>query len=118
MSMNDSILLVTGLKDANINFIFSSDGSFNKFVYHDKYQRKVLLYQATLSIYPHYCPQCGLTLKNNIDLAGTESDDYLLFMSADIPHVLKLTKQRFQCHHCKRTFISQSNDLINLSKIS
>ena len=118
MSINHSILNSVGLKDPNIKFVISSDGSFNEVVPYGKDQHQAVLYRATLSICPEHCPQCGFTLENHVYLAGTDSAEYKLPTTNGFQQILQLTKQRFQCRYCHSTFVAQSTDFMTHSTIS
>jgi len=83
---------------------------------HDQHQ--ALRYRATLTTVPEHCPQCGLLLSEHFYLAGTDTASYKLPTANGYQQILLLTKQRYQCQHCRSTFIAQSKDFMSNSTIS
>lgn len=118
MSINDSILNSVGLTDKNIKFLVSDNGDFNELVTLGHDQHQVLRYRATLTTVPEHCPQCGFLLSGHFYLAGTDTASYKLPTANGYQQILLLTKQRYQCLHCKNTFIAQSKDFMPHSTIS
>ncbi|WP_439819310.1 hypothetical protein [Weissella paramesenteroides] len=118
MSINDSTLNSVGLTDKNIKFLISDNGDFNEWVTMGHDQHQALRYRATVMTVPEHCPQCGFLLSGHFYLAGTGTASYKLPTENGYQQILLLTKQRYQCLHCKNTFIAQSKDFMPHSTIS
>lgn len=118
MSINDSILSLTGLKDKNIHFDFNSDGGFIEIAYRGHDQHQVNLFRAHLTVCPKKCPSCGFALENNVYRNGTDVGEFVLPSTNGYCNIVELTKQRFQCHNCHSTFSASSSDFPERTKIS
>lgn len=115
MSINNSILNATGLTDTNFIFTVFDDGSFN-YITHDKHDNHPITnYVATLDVMPHKCPNCG---HQRIYRHKLERSLVTLPNTNGYHQVLQLDKMRYRCTDCHSTFMAQSPDLTDNTKIS
>jgi transposase len=115
MSINNSILLATGLTDINFKFTVFEDGSFNYTTKDPRLDFLTVNYEATLDVMPDHCPNCGLTV---IHRHGFERCQVNLASTNAHHQMLQLRKMRYRCFDCHSTFMAQSPDLPDNTKIS
>jgi transposase len=115
MSINNSILLATGLTDTNFKFTIFDDESFNYISHHKRDNHPIINYVATLDVMPERCSNCG---KTQIYRNGTERSIVTLPNTTGLHQIVRLDKMRYKCTNCNSTFMAQSPDLVDNSKLS
>lgn len=97
------------IKDENIIF------DVNNYVCPEETHKGIryLVYQGTLTYRPKACQQCGAVNKDHsVTKHGTKTSTIKLGNILFKPALLRLRKQRYICHECKRTFIAATT-LVN-----
>lgn len=100
MSNNNFTSFLLNLKGPNLDFsenIFETkliNGVETKFI------------SATLRNKPDICPHCN---NNKINVHGYKISNIKLPPISEYNAILSLKKQRYQCQHCKKTFMAETN---------
>lgn len=100
MSNNNSTSFLLNLKDPNLDF---SENIFETEIING-IETKIIC--ATLRNKPDVCPHCG---NNKINIHGYKASNIKIPRVSEFNAILRLKKQRYQCQHCKKTFITKTN---------
>lgn len=104
MSQDNYILDLLNIEDKNIKLI----KDFYKIEEKDGVKYKII--EATLSYEPMYCHRCGCVFdeKQTYEKNGFKQSDILLLDVANYGCILRLHKQRYICHCCKKKFFART----------
>lgn len=103
MSQDYYILKSLNMKDENIHF-------YEEFVKEEIIDNKrCLIYQAYLTYIPEYCPKCGTCYDNNIEKHGFKKSLIKIPSVSKLTTYLSLSKQRYICYNCNKTFTCTTN---------
>lgn len=103
MPSTNIIAKITEIYDKNIEF----DENFFKTEIIRGIEHTVI--KGKLTYTPHVCEHCNEENKEHtIVKNGNQIVDIMIGQFNSKPVKLRLTKQRFYCKHCRRTFIAQT----------
>lgn len=105
MSISNSILKLTNMKDKNIIFNenFLEEREINN--------KRSLVIIGYLKNNFEFCPCCGCINKNTIIKKGTRNSLIKINKHAELTTYLDLTKQRYKCKNCNKQFYATTPEV-------
>ena len=105
MSITNSILKLLNMKDPNLIF------NENFIEEREIKNKRCLVFLGYLKNNFDFCPLCGCVNENTIIKKGTRNSLIKINKHAELTTYLDLTKQRYKCKNCNRTFYATTTEV-------